>query len=502
MRPLRPLLVVVLLLLGLLMLWPHPRAEEPSRQLPVQIRLQADLALRLIRLADLTEGELPPHLRANLEKLALAMLDQGLAHRPEDRDLLLRRALLTARAGNLPDALRLLSRIREALPGVSAIQRSWKGEEPAPDEAHWIRKSLDGYGLYLAFELTGSLEAAAALRPAEEARARMDAGLLGLLAGLTLASLSLGVLAWMALPWVARRHHPSGARLPPTRWLPLGALAFLLGFQVLVALVGGPLFSLLDWLGLSRVAAGVMTQILIYIGALTLLVRLLPRVARPEETCGPIPLLGLSRPGARDLLAGLIGFWMALPAVLTASWATSAVLGHSPFSSNPALEMILYATPEELAAIPGGALRRTARQPGPLDGRPGQLDALRPAARRSPGPAGPDRPGRSLCSPLSQDRQPVARGPGPRPVERRNRRGDDRAEGQSLRTQEPGSGIRPIVPASGGRPRSVGPPRNLLRNTAEKACALGAQATRRRSIPSADRPTGRTATGARRPSAC
>ncbi len=351
MRPLRPLLVVVLLLLGLLMLWPHPRAEEPSRQLPVQIRLQADLALRLIRLADLTEGELPPHLRANLEKLALAMLDQGLAHRPEDRDLLLRRALLTARAGNLPDALRLLSRIREAHPGVSAIQRSWKGEEPAPDEAHWIRKSLDGYGLYLAFELTGSLEAAAALRPAEEARARMDAGLLGLLAGLTLASLSLGVLAWMALPWVARRHHPSGARLPPTRWLPLGALAFLLGFQVLVALVGGPLFSLLDWLGLSRVAAGVMTQILIYIGALTLLVRLLPRVARPEETCGPIPLLGLSRPGARDLLAGLIGFWMALPAVLTASWATSAVLGHSPFSSNPALEMILYATPEELAAM-------------------------------------------------------------------------------------------------------------------------------------------------------
>ena len=351
MRVLRPLLVVVLLLLGLLLLWPHPRAEEPSRQLPVQIRLQADLALRLIRLADLAEGELPPHLRANLETLALAMLDQGLAHRPEDPDLLLRRALLTARAGNLPDARRLLSRIQEPHPGISAIQRAWKAGAPAPDGEHWIRKFLDGYGRYLAFELTGSLQAAAALRPAEAARARMDAGLLGLLAGLTLASLSLGVLAWMAVPWIARRRDPAGARLPPTRWLPLGALAFLLGFQVLVALVGRPLFSLMDWLGLSRVAAGVMTQILIYLGALALLVRLLPRVARPVEACRPRALLGLSRPGARDLLAGLIGFWMALPAVLTASWATSAVLGHSPFSSNPALEMILYAAPEELAAM-------------------------------------------------------------------------------------------------------------------------------------------------------
>jgi len=351
MRVLRPLLVVVLLLLGLPLLWPHPRAEEPSRQLPVQVRLQADLALRLIRLVDMGGAELPPHQRANLETLALAMLDQGLAHRPEDPDLLVRRALLTARAGNLPDALRLLSRIRKPYPGISAIQRAWKGGGPAPDGEHWIRKSLEGYGLYLALELTGSLEAAAALRPAEAARARMDAGLLGLLAGLTLASLSLGVLAWIVLPWVSRLHQPSSARLPPTRWLPLGALALLVGFQVLVALVGRPLFSLLDWLGLSQVATGVITQILIYVGALTLLVRLLPRLARPEEACGPLALLGLSRPGARDVLAGLVGFWMALPAVLAASWATSAILGHSPFSSNPALEMILHATPEELAAM-------------------------------------------------------------------------------------------------------------------------------------------------------
>ncbi|MGI5844349.1 MAG: CPBP family intramembrane glutamic endopeptidase [Candidatus Xenobium sp.] len=353
MRLLRPLLVLVLLLLGLALLWPGPRSAEPSQQLPVQMRLQADLALRLIRLVDIGGAELPPHLRANLETLALGLLDQGLAHRPDDPDLLLRRALLTARAGNLPAACRLLSRIQWPHPGVSAIQKAWEGGGLDPSGELLIGKAIDGYGHYLARELTGyrTWQHEPAVRAGVEACARMDAVLLGLLAGLTLISLVLGVLAWMAVPWLARRRDLSSGRIPPTRWLPLGALAFLLGFQVLVALVGRQLFLFLGSLGLSQIGAGVMTQVLVYLMALAILVRLIHLMARSDGECGAGALLGLSRPRFADLLAGLVGFWMALPAVLAASWATSVLLGHSPFSSNPALEMILYATPEELAVM-------------------------------------------------------------------------------------------------------------------------------------------------------
>lgn len=351
MRLPRPFLTLLLLVLGLPLLWPHPGAPAPSDEVPVQVRLQADLALRLIRLADLAEGELPPPSRTNLETLALSMLDQGLAHRPENPDLLLRRALLSARAGNLPEALALLSEIQDPGPTISAIQRAWKQGRPGLDRTDSIRESLDGYALYLALNQTGCVEAAQALRPEQEARARKDLGLLALLAGLTLISLSLGTAAWIGMPWVIRQRPLQGGPPHPTRWDPLGALACLVGFQVLVALFGGSLFTALGALGLSKIATGVATQILIYLLALAGLARLLPRLARPEGACRPIALLGLSRPRGRDLLAGLIGFWMALPAVLAASWATSAILGHSPVSSNPALERILSASPGELLAL-------------------------------------------------------------------------------------------------------------------------------------------------------
>jgi len=348
----RALLVVTLALLWFPLLWPRPSASQGPEVLPVQIRLQMDLAGRLLRLADLQPSRLPSNAGAALEKAAASLLDQGLELQPEAPSLVLRRAVLAARAADRAAALALVGRIQVSrrTPAARILEQSWRGGPPVAGADAALRAELTGYFHYLALTQADQVEAARALQAEQSDRARDDLVTLTLLTVLTAGTLTLGLLAWSGLPWIGR--------LGPTRpgafqaeWRPLEAMLAGAGLQWLAPVLGSPLFHLLLTAGLPLVPAGITVQILVYLVSLTLLVKLLPRLASPPSGTGLLTTLGLGRPGARHLAAGFAGFWMALPAVLAASWLTSNLLGHSPLSSNPALEMLLRGSPAEVLAL-------------------------------------------------------------------------------------------------------------------------------------------------------
>ncbi len=346
------LLLAALLLLWIPLLWPRSPGPQDLGALPVQARLQADLAGRLLRLVDLHGTRLPPAACAALVEGAAALLDQGLEQQPAAPYLLVRRALVAARAKDRPEALRLLGRV-EAIartPVARILEQSWRGGPAVAGADAAIQAELAGYYRYLALVQAGEAEAARTLQAEEYARARADLGTLSMLGALTAGSLVLGVIAWLLLPWLSPRWAGQAAA-SQVRWNPLAVLLAVAGLQWLAILVGGPVFGILGAAGLTLVAAGVTVQILVYAASLALLVRLLPNLTLLETPLGAPATVGLDRPGWRHLEAGVAGFCMATPAVLVASWLTSALLGHSPFSSNPALEVILRASRPELVAV-------------------------------------------------------------------------------------------------------------------------------------------------------
>lgn len=338
--------VLLLLALWLPLVW--TRFHGSADGLPVQARVQATLAGRMARLVDLGGAELPAPFRARLDQEALALVDGGLEHRPHDPFLLLRRSLLAARSEGRGPALRFLEALEPAgrSPVTRALEAAWRGtpeaRPPLPDP------DLSGYYRVLALRELGLEREAGARLEAERERVGTDRLLLQGLAAFTALNLGLGLLAWLAWPWLGRVLAGTGPD-PSARWNPFGAAGFLVAYQWLGPLAGPALGTLLRTLGASPLATLVAAQVFLYGLALGALRRLLPRLAPP-----PAPLrarLGLQAPGPRQIAAGVVGFWMALPAVLAASWCTSRLLDRSPFSSNPALELLLKASPAELAAL-------------------------------------------------------------------------------------------------------------------------------------------------------
>ncbi len=349
----RTLLVAALVLLWLPLLASRLPGPQASQEVPVQVRLQADLAGRLLRLVDQRPRGLPPGAGPALEAAAGDLLDQGLALQPEATSLVLPRALVAARAGDRPRALALLTRLRAShgTPATRILEQSWQGGPLVDGADEALKAELKGYFFYLALHQTGQSQAARALEVEQSQRAREDLATLTLLFALTAGTLALGVLAWLLLPWI-RRPWPAWPDARQVEWRPLEAMLTVAGLQWVALLVGGPLFQTLLVAGVAAVPAGVVVQILVYLAGLALLVHLLPHLAGPQAGWPDIlATLGLDRPGPRHLGAGVVGFGMALPAVLTASWLTSNLLGHSPFSSNPALEMILQGSRPEVLAL-------------------------------------------------------------------------------------------------------------------------------------------------------
>ncbi len=348
----RTLLVVTLVLLWFPLLWPHPPAPQDPEDLPVQVRLQVDLAGRLLRLADQQPSGLPRGAGEALEEAATSLLDQGLELHPEAPSVVLRRAVLAARADDRAAALALVDRIQVSRrsPAARILGQSWRGGPTVEGADAALKAELTGYFHYLALIQAGQVEAADALLAEHSERARADLATLTLLTVLTAGTLALGMLAWSGLPWLGRLG-PARGNAFQVQWRPLEAMLAGAGLQWLAPVMGSPLFHVLLAAGLPLVPAGLTVQLLVYLVSLTLLARLLPHLASPQAASGPLTTLGLGRPSPRHLAAGVAGFWMALPAVLAASWLTSNLLGHSPFSSNPALEMLLQGSPAEVLAL-------------------------------------------------------------------------------------------------------------------------------------------------------
>lgn len=350
--PRRALQAALVLALWIPLVWARfPGPEDPAT-LPVQARLQAVLAGRLARLADGGGPRLPSSVRPLLRENAVALLDEGLEHRPTAAFLVLRKALLVASAGDRPTALRLVSDLRgtQRTPLARVLEQAWRGDGRAPGARESIDTELTGYYRFLAVSQVLGPGPAAALRPLEEEQGRSDLLLLQVMVLLTAGNLGMGILA--VLSWPAYRRFLRGScAVPGTRWDPLGAVAFPVGYQWLAVLVGSPLATVLGVVGLPVIATVATTQFILYFLGLALLVRLLPRLAFPPAPARVAEVLGLGPLGARQVAAGLIGFWLAIPAVLAASWLTSRVLGRAPFSSNQALELLVQASPLELAVM-------------------------------------------------------------------------------------------------------------------------------------------------------
>lgn len=331
----RALKVAALLVLWLPLVWMRFPGAEERQELPVQARLQAVLAARMFRVADLGGPPLTDEMRQALRRSALELLEEGLQHQPTDEWLATRKAVLLAASGDRAAALALLARLKPS-PLVATLTDRYSGRPVKPGV---LETAMTGYYDSL---LTGA-------RVEEERRqAGRDLAILQALAVLTLGNAALGLLAVLGWPFYQRRL----ARDSPgfsAHWSALGALACAVGFQWLSLLVAVPLSTVLHALGFPTVAMVVTVQVALYLLALGLILRLLPALARSDER--PWALLGLRRPRWRDLGVGLVGFWMAVPAVFAASWLTSQWLGRAPFSSNDALELLATASPLGLAAM-------------------------------------------------------------------------------------------------------------------------------------------------------
>lgn len=353
--PRRALAVAALLLLWLPVLLARLPGREDPAGLPVQARVEADLAGRMARLADLASPPLPSPVRGLLEEGAVAMLDQGLEHRPTSTDLVLRRALLSARGGDRTGALARLAVLtgQGRLPAVEILAGAWSGQSPADASARaTLQGELTGYYRYLAAVQVGDSGTSEGLRLQEARAARADQGRLGLLAVLTVGNLGAGLLCLALGPTLLRRWRSPAPESPPSLPLPR-CLAVFVALQYLGPLAGGPLLVALGILGLPPLFRTAAAQLLLYLLGLALLLRLVPAPA--------VRTLGLGRLDWKAAGAGLVGFWMALPTVLATSWLSSLVLGRSPFSSNPVLEMVLHASPAAWVAL--GLM---ATVPGPL----------------------------------------------------------------------------------------------------------------------------------------
>lgn len=344
----RGLKIAALLFAWLPLVWfRFPGAEDPG-ELPVQAQLQTVLAGRMVRVADLGGPELPEDVRKLLRREAGTLLDEGLEHRPDSEWLVTRKAILLAHAGDREAAVRLLSASKapNPTPLVAALRRLYSGRPVKPGALE--ASDLRGYYRYLALaEAAGGVPPPVALQ--EEAQAVRDLRILQALVALTVGNAGLGLLALLAWPLYHRRLAGPNPAFS-ARWSPLGALACAVGFQWLTAMVAVPMSLVLSALQVPMVAMVVTVQLTLYLLAFGLLLRIVPRLAEPHEA-GPRALLGLARPRGRDLALGVIGFWMAVPTVFVASWATSRLLGRVPFSSNDALELLTTASPLELGVM-------------------------------------------------------------------------------------------------------------------------------------------------------
>lgn len=324
--------VAALLVLWLPLVWIRFPGAEESAELPVQARLQAVLAARMFRVADLGGPPLTDEMRRMLRQNALELLDEGLEHQPTDEWLATRKAVLLAASGDRPGALRLLARLKPS-PLVESLTDRYSGRPVKPGVL------LDGYYASLVMGDRGE---------DERRQAGRDLAILQVLAVLTLGNAALGLVAVLAWPFYHRRVAGESPGFSAS-WSALGALACAVGFQWLSLLVAVPLSTVLHALGFPPVALVVTVQLVLYVLALGLILRLLPSLAPSPER--PWALLGLRRPRWRDLGVGLVGFWMAVPTVFAASWLTSRALGRAPFSSNDALELLTTASPVGLAAM-------------------------------------------------------------------------------------------------------------------------------------------------------
>lgn len=327
--------VAALLVLWLPLVWIRFPGAEKAAELPVQARLQAVLAARMFRVADLGGPPLTGEMRRMLRQNALELLDEGLEHQPADEWLATRKAVLLAASGDRPGALRQLAGLKPS-PLVEALTDRYSGRPVKPGA---LEAAMTGY--YDALLTGGHVED-------ERRQAGRDLDILQVLAVLTLGNAALGLVAVLAWPFYQRRLAGESPGFSAT-WSALGALACAVGFQWLSLLVAVPMSTVLHALGLPPVAMVVTVQVVLYVLALGLILRLLPSLAPSAER--PWALLGLRRPRWRDLGVGLVGFWMAVPTVFAASWLTSRFLGRAPFSSNDALELLTTASPVGLAAM-------------------------------------------------------------------------------------------------------------------------------------------------------
>ncbi len=365
----------VVLIMGLN--WISSRAT-PREKLSPPTLLSEDLSYRLciaLRQAGFGSAHpgypLAPVGPGGLEAQALNGYEAVAQQFPQDTESRLRLGIINAKKGYLKYARKYLTDARELdsthRPLYDLLLLLYSPETPPPKQLLSARSALDSAPAWIRdmvlpdlYEKAGDKKSAEAARQAVRERNKRFLVILALLSVATVVIFLAGMTVLILWAVVGMVRQPSMRTASPglRRW---SLLDFLEAFALwlFVSAVLAVAVSAITGGGVNALAsprAKVVLLLCAYIiPAMTVLVLLYRRAA--ERNMLPSQAFGWSaRPGAKLVLIGLAGYAAAVPLTVVAALVSRSIVPADPFSTNPAIPVVVEADSLSLRLILLGLL--------------------------------------------------------------------------------------------------------------------------------------------------